>query len=351
MKTDLLTYLYQPEWKQLHSAIANSRHVVVLPPSSYLSTSLLIQESTTKGVVHGQVNLLVARRSDLILEAFFNGVGELLADLLPKSRSAQQKYLKWFKSLRPEWLENNGRKYLYFFPIEQRLPEVMLSELLIGLDRLAQDNRKKLVMHVSYVESLFSLNDHRVLASSFLEALQKSKALTFILSGMRGPLTKALSDLKTAALATMQSIQFKRPSVQLCERALSGVLPKKSGSTIDTIIKLSNTHPFYLQHLTEKVASQPTVDLVAYWQHYCKREWLKLEPLVAGLSNNQAVLLNALANTPTHQPSSKHFLTPLKMTQASLYQAFQSLQFQDWVYQDEVGFWQVADPIIKAFLG
>lgn len=83
------------------------------------------------------------------------------------------------------------------------------------------------------------------------------------------------------------------------------------------------------------------------WDEFANEERHRVAFELATLSPNQRAVIAELAKNLTEQPSSKEFLSRVRLSSASNTQALKVLQEKDLIYRDENGLMRSLNPVIE----
>lgn len=350
------------ERKILKGNINANRHTVLLAPRRYGKTSLVSEVTEQLSYPSCNMDFLLAADSRSVESATLEKIGDLLQLILPKTKKAKDKILNIFRQLRPEiTLSSMGSKVVLYSPSENaNNREATICDVLLNLDKTAKAANKRVIVFMDEFQQIGQLRDKHVIEASIRHAVERSQYVSYIFSGSNRhlllqmfsdksrPFYKLCSTISLGRISKIDHIAFiQKHAEKKWHKALKE-------ETINTIIKLSECHPYYVNLICNyfwQNNEYPTAAKVdEFWMSYIETQKSIISYDLAALSNNQKTVLKNLAEHPANQPYSHENLMRTQLTIASQKEAINKLLLKDFIFEDESGFTRVLDPAIKSYI-
>lgn len=350
------------ERKILKDNINANRHTVLLAPRRYGKTSLVSEVIDQLSYPSCCMDFLLAADARSVEAAILEKVGELLQSILPKTKKAKDKILNIFRQLRPEiTLSSMGQKVVLHSPSENASNrEATICDVLLNLDKTAQAANKRVIVFMDEFQQIGQLRDKHVIEASIRHAVERSQYVSYIFSGSnRHLLLQMFSDKSRPFYRLCTTISLRRISKSDHVGFIQKHAEKKwhkalKEETMNTILKLSECHPYYVNLIcnyfwqNDEYPTPAKVD--NFWNSYIETQKSIISYDLAALSNNQKSILKDLAEHPANQPYSHENLLRTRLTIASQKEAIKKLLLKDFLFEDESGFTRILDPAVKSYI-
>lgn len=344
----------------LSDNIKSIRHTVLLAPRRYGKTSLVNQVIKDLGYLSCEMDFLLSANLTTVEGEILKSVGELLHKLLPKTKKARDRVLNFFKTMRPEIVFSAaGQKVVLHLP-ENHSSQQTICDILLNLDKAAAASKKPVVIFMDEFQQIGALDDNHTIEASIRHAAERSTHVSYIFSGSnRHMLLQMFGDQSRPfyRLCEVMKLQRMREEdyIHFIQKHAKEAWKKEFDlELIKFVLNLSERHSFYVNllcHALWKKGVLATKDfLMRYWIDYIENEKAIFVSDLSKLSNNQKLLMRALAISPVKQPYAKAFMLKTSLGIASQKQAMQQLLNKDLVYMGELGFYRVLDPAMKAYI-
>lgn len=339
----------------------NNRHTVLLAPRRYGKTSLVNQVMTELKLPFCEMDFLLCANSQAVKVKIVEKIGELLFQLLPKTAQAKEKFFTVFKKMRPEIvLSAAGQKVILHMPDNESTDEQIICDVLMSLDKTAIAAKKRVLIFMDEFQQVGQLNDQHTVEAAIRHAVERSKNVSTIFSGSNRHMLLQMFGEKS------------RPFYKLCETMIlqrisevdyvafiqkqSKIKWKKeiNNDVLQFILSLSERHPYYVNLICNHLWLEgqfPSIEKIElFWSQYIESEKAIFTSELSALSNNQKILLLALAKKPTEQPFHNDYLKMTGLSISSQKQALSKLILKDFVFTNEAGMVCVLDPAMKAYI-
>lgn len=351
------------ERQHLTSNITAGRHTLLLAPRRYGKTSLTLKvledvmagDSKTASVA---ADFLVAHDISSVQATLLDAVGRITADVLPLHTRAIQTLGRFFSSLKPEVVVSESGAKVRFTPGTGGTQSVM--EALEGLDKIAAEKEVRAVVVMDEFQQIGTLSEGKIIEAAIRHAVERARHTSYVFSGSnRHTLSRAFDDDTRPLFHVCDQLVVPRIDaddyISFLQTAAKEAWGKPMAvEAIDAILTATARHPYYVNLLCSRLWRRPApptpVPIEEEWTAYVMQEpsWHASE--VSQLSPNQRAVLAALAAEPTSKPTSREFLSRVRLANASCAQAVETLTQRDLVFRDETGFFRILDPALERYL-
>jgi hypothetical protein len=312
------------------------------------------------GLLYCELDFLLSATAAAVEARILDKVGQMLQQMLPRTKSLKGKILQIFHQLKPEiTISALGQKIVLHAP-NQRQQTNTICEVLLNLDKAAQALNKKIVMLMDEFQQISQLKDKHVIEASIRHAVERSQNVTYLFSGSnRHLLSQMFIDknrpfYRLCATMHLKRIQ-KEEYIQFIQKHAKNKWKKHlSEEAMTTIIRLSECHPYYVNLIcryfwdNNQIPEKNKIEQM--WNEYIASQEAVLAHDILSLSNNQKILLTKIACHPTNQPFSQAYLLSTQLNIASQKEATKKLMLKDFIYKDDAGYLRVLDPAMQYFI-
>lgn len=346
------------EKRKLKESISSHAHSVIMAPRRYGKTSLVTKVSTEMNMPSCSIDLLAAYNIEYVRDQIHDKVGNLVFDLLPKIKKAQETLLSIFKAMKPEIsISGFGQKLKIDLAGS---PELNISNLLLKVDEVATHFNKRAIIFIDEFQQIAELKNYHSIEASIRHAVERSKNITYIFSGSnRHLLSLMFGDSGRPLYKLCDIIVLERISKEHYHNRLRMLAKKRweeplSEAVFLKIVELTELHPYYMNIICRMLWQQNNIpgvdDVIEKWTDYVSAQRLLISNDIMSLSLNQRQLLLGLLSTETKEILSNRFIGPLNMPTSSAQQSIEALINKDIVYRSEDGVYRVVDPSLKYYL-
>lgn len=348
----------EEERTHLKKRIEATQHTVLMAPRRYGKTSLVLKVADELKLPNRTIDFFAAYSEEYVRDQITDKVSKLVIELLPRLAKAKEKVFKIFKAMKPEIsLGGFGQRLnlqLYNNPLQD------ITSLLLKLDEVAKTFDKKVVIFMDEFQQISELKNCHAIEASIRHAVERSSNVSYVFSGSnRHLLNQMFGDKGRPLYRLCKTVELGRINANKYEKHLKRLSAKKwsdnfSEDIIDTILQLTELHPFYINAFCQIVweeKKQPTSveKIEALWHSYIKSQRYNISLDVMKLSPNQRKILIALARKPEKEIQATEFTTKLKISASSSQQSISVLKKKDFIMSTEEGF-ALVDPAVRYYL-
>lgn len=347
------------ERNQLKHSFLNGEHTVIVAPRRYGKSSLIRQVLLDTGLPGTRIDLLPATNVMFVQKGIKACFYDLINQISPKTKQAKQKLISFMQEYHPKLtLSLLGQKLEV---TATRSPDTSIVDLLIGLDAVAKECNKRVVVCLDEFQQVGLLKEHHSLEASIRHAVEISTNVTYMFSGSSRHLLRQMFSSKSRPLyhlcEIMEIDRIKEDTYFsiLFKRAITRWGTSIKEAVISEILSLTKCHPYYVNALCRqiwKLEESPAVNIVQKtWFGYIntQKNWIRDD--LVNLTPNQRNIIGALAYAPTAEPYGNEFVRHLNIGASSIKKSLSILLRKDFVYKDSNnGKFRVLDPVVEAYL-
>lgn len=343
---------------RLKHSFNHNQHTVVVAPRRYGKSSLIKQVMLETKMPGKRIDLLPSTNIGFIQRAVNDTVLDILNQIAPRSQKAKTLLMETLKKLHPKLtISLLGQKLEIS---SSQTPEGSISELLVGLNSVAENLKKRVVICFDEFQQVGMLKEHNSIEASIRHAAESSSYVTYVFSGSSRHLLNVMFNSKSRPLyhlcdllkltrideATYFQILLQRASAKWGRRV--------EQNAIKEILLLTKCHSFYVNALCRilwAMPLSPTVqDVQREWLSYIegKSSWISQD--VSSFTPNQRNVIAAIAYSHTLEPYSHEFSKKVAILPASIRKSIDFLMREDYIYRDDTGIYKVLDPAMEFYL-
>lgn len=346
------------ERARLKNSFLNNEHTVIVAPRRYGKSSLIKQVLIDTKIAGKRIDLLPATNILFVNKAIKLTFSELINQIAPKTRAAQQKLINFVRELNPKLTINVFGQKLEVSTTQSS--ENSIIDLLVGLDAAAKKVNQRVVICLDEFQQIGLLKNHHSIEASIRHAVEISTHVTYIFSGSNRNLLSQMFSKKSRPLyhlCELMELERIKPEIYfpiLSLRAKRHWETNPTDSFIQEILNLTRCHPYYVNALCRqlwKLQNIPTINVVQKtWFDYIETQKNWITDDLARLSPNQRNILAALAYQPVLEPYGNEFSDRVKIGASSIKASMNILIKNDFVYRDKDKNYKVLDPAIETYL-
>jgi hypothetical protein len=350
------------ERKELAARLSSGAHTWLMAPRRYGKTSLIRQtlldlEQANQPLAFANLDLLLAHDPESFHEKMMEGIGGLSAQL-PSAKNVMKAAAQFFARLHPQLTITPDGPSFTFTVREPKFQQVV--DALLGLEALAANQGKRAVLVLDEFQVVGSLPNHVALEAGVRHAVERSRHVTYVLSGSNRHLLEQLFE------------DSERPLYHLCERLTLPPIPagemgpfvqthsrrrwktELESGTLEAVLRLTDCHPYYLNLLCRRLwrGDQPPGPKHAEdaWDQYVEEQQHTFASIALSLTPPQRGLLKSLAEHPTAHPLGKAFQRRIRLGTSATQKALQTLTRKDLIHRDANKVVRVLDPALGYYL-
>lgn len=349
----------EQESKILINNIKKNQHTVIVAPRRYGKTSLVGHALSKINYPAARIDLFCVIYEEDICKKVAAGVSKLIREMASFSEKTIKTIEQCFKSAYVG-LKAGQMEIKVEFGKTSADPISQLEDLLEGLEKLAKKHNKSVVLFFDEFQDVLKADETNKIQAAIRSVAQHSQYVTYIFSGSsRIMLNKIFDDKNQPLYMLCNKILLNRIEEGYFKIHIQNAAKKKwkntlSDSVTSTILTLTESHPYYVNMLCDKVwelDKKPDVNHI----ERCWKESLfenqgkiiaDLEPLNA--NRTKVVMMVALLGV-VNEPNSKLFLDQVKLPLASTQNAVKYLINHDYLYEAADGL-KLIDPLMRQFI-
>lgn len=242
----------------------------------------------------------------------------------------------------------------------KRRPADNIQDALERLHALAVKKKIRVVLFIDEFQKLAEVTKNHTIEAAIRQVAQESKNIIFVFSGSNRHLIKDMfydsnrPFYKLCDLIKLDRIQAKHYIPYIQKAATKQWQEKLPSKVINTILNLTECHPYYVNLLSSKLwrSNLPNEkNVIQCWESCAEENRSQVEREIDLLSFNQKRLLISLARFgPTEQPTSQAFLQKVGLSSTSLSQSLSVLMEKDYLYKDAKEIYRLLDPLFNQIL-
>ncbi|MEM1244103.1 MAG: AAA family ATPase [Pseudomonadota bacterium] len=353
------------ERELLKHNILKARHSVLVSPRRYGKSSLVHKVAKEIKKPFVTIDLFLAHDDKAVTKRILTGIANVVSQIIP----AREKFLDFIQGIFRNFKVTLAAKH---FSIETSYTAGMFDPVdqiytaLCGLAKLSKEKQKKVIFFIDEFQDIANAQNSKAIQGAIRHVAQETSDVVFIFSGSNRHLLLELFDDKSMPLYMLcEKIQLERMSSndywQYLQDAAKSKWNKQLPKTVfNRIINYTELHPFYVNLLCDRVwrnKTLPNVDIVTNaWLECYEIEERRLIAELEKLTNNQQIVLKALAINPITEITGQRFLHLVPIAYSSVRQSVRSLYEKDMLYivkkQDEaipslkLNQYRVLDPLL-----
>lgn len=351
------------ERKILSENLKNIRHTLIISPRRYGKTSLAMRAIDESNMPFAYINLFNALTNESVVKRFTQGLSALMTTLMPAPQKILKKLGSALTRIRISFEMMGVKSQIQVQPVSQD-PLESIQDLLISLEIILKNAGKTGVIFLDEFQDIVKTDFSDELQAVLRDFAQRTETVAWIISGShRHMLSKIFDDRN-------------KPFYKLCDRInLERIKPEShilfiqkhakqkwqkifSEELLNLILKLTESHPYYLNRLCHKLWVEtkfPTLQSVqSAWNLLKQEEADSLKNDISLLTKNQRIVLEqvALSGLLTDH-TSQETTQKSGLASSSVGDAMEALQKMDFIEVisegPKTGF-RVIDPMIREVL-
>lgn len=347
------------ERKRIRSNIEQIQHTLVISPRRYGKTSLVLQAISESRLPHASVQFFNAFQDEIVLKRFTEGLGNLLSQLVPKTKQALNKFTELVQHAILSVTFRGINVEVGIKPLS-KTPADIIKGLLTDIEQILKERKTTAVLFFDEFQDIVESDSSDELQSILRDFAQKTDRLTFIVSGShRHMLTKIFDDsnkpfYKLFDRIDLQRIDRKEYVIFLQNRAKEQWNGMLAEEVIHEALQLTECHAFYVNRLCSKLwekETKPTFrDVPLLWTQLVEEEFGSIGNELASLTKNQRIVLQIMSRySAVQEPHSAKFLQEVGLSPRSVSVALEALEKTDHIERVQNGY-RVIDPVLKHIL-
>lgn len=353
----------ETELALIRDCIRDNEHVVVVAPRRYGKTSLIMRAIQQSKSPHAMVDLFCVSYQEEVARKLAKAVTEITRQFVGVFRQNTAKVLKTLEgvfrsasiSFKSEGLEV-GVEFSH-----KENPVMQISDLLSGLESLAQSMNKKAVLFIDEFQDILKTDESVKIQSAIRAVAQHSKNITYVFSGSsRTMLEKIFENANQPLYLMCRNIVLKRiSSERLGDHARlawkNNLNIPLADVVVEEILRLTECHTYYFNHLCLRLISlraELSPEIVEeVWNDTIEDELGKIVVDLQRLTANQMKILTHVSiQGVVNAPNSQQFVKSVALPLSSIQRSVKKLLDSDYLHKLEGGALKLVDPAIRYFL-
>ncbi len=349
----------ETERQFIKNNIEKTRHTLIISPRRYGKTSLALKAIDESKLPFAYINLFNTFQNDAVAKKFSKGLSELLTKTLSSPQKAFKKLSQILVNAKFSLEAFDSKFELSLHPITQN-PLEIIENLLENIEKILESSQKKAVIFLDEFQDISKIDMNDSLQAALRDFAQRSQHVSLIISGSHRHMLNQIFDdrnkpfYKLFDRINLEKIKTADHAAFIQKHAKAKWKSVLSEQTLETLLNLTENHPYYVNRLCAKLwenKSLPNVNQVQIcWRHLGEEEFDSVVNDLSLLSKNQRILLQAIAKKGTlNAHTSEAMIRELQMPQSSIVDSIKILLREDFIEQSDSGY-QLIDPLIKYVL-
>lgn len=347
------------EKKRIRNNINNIQHTLIVSPRRYGKTSLALQSIHEARVVHAYIQFFNAFRDEIVLKRFVDGLNQLLAEILPKSKKALLKFSELMSHATASF-SVKGFSIELGIKTASKSPVDIIKGYLYDIEKVLKKKKEYAVIFLDEFQDIVESDSSDELQAMLRDFAQITDYVTFIISGSHHHmLSKMFEDSNKPFYKLLDRIDLHRISEKdyslfiqkLAEDRWNSKLPNE---VINEVLLLTECHAYYVNRLCSKLWELNQIpnikDVHRIWKLLAEEEFSAIANNISSLTKNQRIVLQTVAKYDVlKEPNSISFLNEVRLSARSVLLALEALKKTDHIERIKEGY-RVIDPVIKHVL-
>lgn len=348
------------ETKKLVGHLESGKHTFIVAPRRYGKSSLCEHAFLGSGMTWSKVDFHIAITEKDIERFLINAVIKLIGMTIGKIDRFTALIKDFVKNLKPKFALSAEYMSLELEVSQQSSPAENIAEAILLLDKLLQENNKRAALLLDEFQEVGAIAQGRGIEGAIRSAAQETKKLAIVFSGSNPHLLKRMfEDERRPLYKLCRKLVLSRISEEHYQAHLNKAAKLMWGNVLPQdvfieIMKLTERHPHYVNHLCDIIWSSKTTipDTQAVqqaWNEVCEEEHSDLVKDFLSLSENQKKVVKYIATLSGENLYSSTAAKIMDIPQGSVRGAIEQLIEKDFLQKHENEFVLVI-PLYKKIL-
>jgi len=350
------------ERKRLIANIKSRQHTLIISPRRYGKTSLVRYAVKETKVLFGEADLFVAIDAQNIEQQIISGIKKIISEINTPIEQLLDIIRQYFVKISAKWTVGTQGVNIALIPEKNMDPAVTIKEGLEALEELLVKKNLQAVFFLDEMQEIGEVAEGKGIEGALRHVAQQTKNLSFVFSGSNRHLLSNMFYDKARPLYKLcdrlilnriDAIHYKSHINKYAVKKWGG---KFSNDAIDTLMMLTQRHPFYVNGLCRRMfeSQSKTVPepekIESIWIEMVKEERQELAREMSALSPGQRRILVSIAVGYNKELTSKLFLKKVNMAGSSVNEAVSVLKEGDYLEKQENGIYRFIDPLLLSAL-
>ncbi len=342
------------ELSYLINNIGLSRPTLIMSPRRYGKTSLALRAFELSKATYTHIDFYKELDANDIAQSIINGVGDLLGKIEGRPKQLLRLAADFFSDLQVNF--SLGSLGVTVELSDRKKPAEKIQNVLKKLHKFLVKRKVKIVLFIDEFQRLADIEGAEAIEAAIRHEAQISKNITYLFSGSNRHLIEDMFfDSKRPFYKLCDTIRLDRISEEHYSRYIQQASKKRwkkqlEKEVIDAVLELTECHPYYVNLLCFRVFLNEFPNeksVISNWKRCVDEGRSQIEREIDFLSLNQKKLIIGMSRFgPTKHPTSKDFLRNLGVSSTSVSLALTTLINKDYIYQDQLGYYKLLDPMI-----
>lgn len=351
------------ETKRLVGNILSCKHTLIIAPRRFGKSSLAEKAILESGLPSIKMNFHLCTSEDEVCALIVDNVIKLIGKSIGSVEKIITSIKKYITNLEPAISFGTDQSTLKLIPKTQVNASVVISEALLLLENLLREKKKKAVIFIDEFQEIAQISKVHAIEGAIRTAGQEMQNLSIIFSGsIRSLLLSMFEDENRPLYKLCRKIKLERISATDYEKHIQNIAINTWGvplpeSSMNTIISLTNRHPYYINYLCDSVwelhADQnvPNENAIrSAWDCVVVEEWSDALKELSQLALIQRRILRYIANNSVTNIYAQSSFTAINSPPSTVASAVNVLIKKDYIEQDDSGYYTVINPLLAAVL-
>tara|TARA_R110002167_G_scaffold9519_8_gene43371 strand:- start:2151 stop:3272 length:1122 start_codon:yes stop_codon:yes gene_type:complete len=332
----------EEETKKLIGNIQSGKHTFIVAPRRYGKSSLCEKAFQNCELENSTVDFHLAVTEKDVERLILKGVTELIGKSISKVDKLTSIIKITVKSLNPKFNITTGPLTLELEASSQSSPAENISEALLLLDRLLSEKDKQAVILFDEFQEVGVVAKGKGVEGAIRHSAQEMENLSIVFSGSNPHLIRNMFENERRPLYKLcKKITLNRITVDHYQKHLNKAAnslwgQNLSNESFNTIMDLTERHPYYVNFLCDEIwsesAKSPNInDVNTAWETIVGSEKSDLIKDFLNLSDNQRKLLIFMANYDSSEIFSNQSSIEMGIPSGSINRVVSTLIEKDFI--------------------
>lgn len=345
----------------LEENIKNGKHSLLMATRRYGKSSLALQAISQTKIAYTEIDFYMATSEKVIESYLLNGVVEIIGKALGRVDQLIASIKTYVKYLKPKLDISTAIMKFELSANHEVDPATNIKEALLLLENLLAEKKKKAALLLDEFQVVGIIAQGKGIEGAIRHVAQKTKFLTFVFSGSNRKLLKTMFENENRPLyklcwkINLDRISHNDYQIHLQKAAKALWHQELPVEIIETILTLTECHPFYVNKLCDKLWTYfkdkaPDLKQVNHtWEEILKEEKSEAIKEISLLSLGQKAVLLQITKQSS-QLTSKQTMLELKMTSSSILTALTGLEEKDIIERTGDHHYRIISPIVRFYV-
>ena len=350
----------EEETSRLIGHLESGKHTFIVAPRRYGKSSLCEQAFSKSGMVWHKVDFHLAITEKDVERFIINAVIRLIGEAIGPVDKLAATIKNFVKNLKPKFALTADHMNLELDVSHQSTPAENVAEAILLLDKLLREKNRRAALLFDEFQEVGAIGQGKGIEGAIRSAAQETRRLAIVFSGSNPHLlNRMFEDERRPLYKLCRKLVLSRISIAHYKKHLNKAAQLAWGKplgedTFQEIMRLSDQHPHYVNHLCDVLWSStkklPNVHTVQQaWHEVCEEERSDLVKDFLSLSENQKKIIKYIATASGSNLYSSDAAKIMDIPQGSVRGAIEQLVEKDFILKQDEQFILVI-PVYKEIL-